>query len=70
MVALPNEVFARIIAQNTLDQQMIDEQQEFTPLKETWKGKYNLQQDEEGAWVKGSALVVVHPEGSKQHLLE
>jgi hypothetical protein len=62
MIALPSEVFARVIDITSIKKQVIEQQgQQLTCLKE-WETKYSLSQDDDGNWTKGTALVVVEPE--------
>src|SRR5579863_9323674 len=57
VTALPDKLFARIIEATALDQMVKDGQKEHYALLESWADTHNLQQDAQGRWCKGIALV-------------
>ena len=62
MTALPDNLFARLIEVNTLDQMVEDSQNKSMVVLKEWKETYNLRQGHRKLWYKGTALVVPEDE--------
>ena len=70
IVALPDDLFVKAIAMAMLDENIHQQQRICCQQMENWKGKYCLQQQEDGAWYKGDALMVTEDENFHRKLLE
>jgi hypothetical protein len=67
MIALPKEVFTHAVDILQIKEKVHEQQQQSTCLGE-WKETYTLE-EQDGNWVKGTALVVTNPEGVRQDIL-
>ena len=69
-MALPNEIFARVIETTALDQQVHCQQRKDEGRLWEWQKRYQGIQKEKGEWRRGRALVVTRPEGIEKNLVE
>jgi hypothetical protein len=67
MIALLEEVFARAVDITQIEEKVRRQQRQSTCLEE-WKTTYTVE-EQDGDWIKGTALVVTNPEEVRQDIL-
>ncbi len=70
VTALPNTVFAQVLATTTLDKKIHSHQWAAQGQLEAWQKQYKLTWENDGGWHKGEALVVIGNKEDKKALLE
>ena len=62
-IALPDEVFVKVISIANLDKRIRQQQRVDHQKIEGWKNKYHLHEGSDGAWYKAGAVVVTGEDG-------
>jgi hypothetical protein len=71
VTALPNTLFAKVLAITQTEDDIAKEQQQETATVQEWKTKYGIEEDEEGIWRKGPmAIAVVRPQQWRRSIIE
>jgi hypothetical protein len=70
VVALPDAIFAKVLAITQAEDDIAKGQSEEEKQIQQWNTKYGLTQDEEGIWRKGTAVVVAQPQTWKKSIVE